>query len=65
MRRTLCSFYISINLYILPFPYAIIYPWAMMIKPINAFIANIAMPTSWCPDYFTVGAEAIRFKIFK
>ena len=36
---------------------AIIYPWAMMIKSLYAYITDSAMSRTRSPDYFAVRAE--------
>lgn len=37
----------------------------MMVKPIYAFLTNVAMPASGSPYYFAFWAQAIRFKKFE
>jgi hypothetical protein len=42
--------------------YAIIYPWTMVVKSLNAFVANAAMPGSISPYDFTVRTQKDRVK---
>ena len=46
----------------IPSANTIIYPWTMMIKSFDTSIANITMPASFSPDYFTFGAKMIRIE---
>jgi hypothetical protein len=52
------------NLY-LPFTYTVIDPRTMMIEPLHALIAYIAMPASRGPDNLTVWTQAVRLKVIK
>jgi hypothetical protein len=48
----------------IPRPHTIIDPRAVMIKPVHTFVAYVAMPTSWCPDNLTLGAQGIWVELF-
>ena len=43
---------------IIPFANAIVDPGAMMVEPVDADVAQVAVTAAGCLDYFTVGTDA-------
>lgn len=41
-------------------PYAVVDPWTVVVEPVNASIALLAVPTPCCPFYSAVRAQSCR-----
>lgn len=40
-------------------PHTIVKVWTVVVKSFNTFVADISMPTPWCPDDFAVRTDIV------
>ena len=55
----------EVELRIVSFADAVVYPGAMVIVAVHASLTKRAVAAPWRPDYFTVGTQAARLKRVK